>query len=172
MTVRKSTPAFEDVVVSQRETMLEQYSRALAGVQGRPPDSEKVDDDDEYEAWTRMDPNVTPENLQQIAMSTVEELKAQTNDDGSPMWSPEQIATEVKMRQKLAQYPFRHLTYTVGTADLDEQIRKAEHVWKRVSARQQREATEKLAAGGWEPMTEMPEQSMPMLPPPQPQGVS
>ncbi len=164
MPKRVSPPAFEEVVSSQRETMLEQFSRALAGVQGRPPDSEQADDDDEYEAWTTRDPNVKPEHLQQIAMSTVEELKAQTNDDGSPMWSPEQVATEVRVRQELAEYPFRHLTYTIGAADLDEQIRKAEQVWKRVSARQQRETVEKMAAGGWEPLPEPPEQTMPMLP--------
>ena len=151
-------------MLQQRESMLDTHARALAGVQGRPPESEAVDDDDEYAAWTTRDPKITPEHLQQIAVQATQELMQQTNDDGSRLWTDQQIADAVKLRQTLAEYPYRHLTYTIGVADLDEQIAKAEQVAKQVARRQEREMAASLEASGWEPMTEMPERTMPALP--------
>lgn len=154
MPARKGTPVFEEVLSTQREQMLDQYGRALAGVQGRPPDSSPADEQDEYTAWTTEDKNVTPEHLQQIAVQTAQELSQQTNEDGSPMWTPEQIAVAVQGRQTLAQYPFRHLTYTLGVEGLENQITKATQVAKRVAARQQKEQAAAMQAGGWQPIDE------------------
>jgi len=151
---RKPTPVFEEVLSKQREQMLDQYGRALAGVQGRPPDSSPTDEDDEYEAWTQRDPKVLPEHLQQIAVQTAQELSQQTNEDGTPMWTPEQIAVAVQGRQTLAQYPFRHLTYTLGVEGLENQITKAKQVAKRVQARQQREMMTNMEAQGWAPVSD------------------
>lgn len=148
----KPSVSFEEVMFRQREQMLDAHARALAGVQGPPPDSEKADADDEYEAWTREDPSVTPEHLAQIEQATIQELSQQTNEDGSPQWTPEQIALAARGRQTLARFPFRHLTYTIGVVDLDEQIAKAQQVAKRVTARREREQAASMQAAGWQPV--------------------
>lgn len=162
----RGKPSYEETLIAQRYTMQEQLARAIAGVQGKPPASEKADDDDEYEAWTREDPNVTPEMLQQIAQQTIQEFAQQTNEDGSPLWTQDQIGMAVQARQDAARYPFRHLTYTVGAADLDDQIKRAKQVRKRVEARQQREMGATMQAAGWQevdPEMPMGEQTRPQL---------
>lgn len=163
---QQGKPSYEETLISQRYTMQEQLARAIAGVQGKPPASEKATDDDEYEAWTREDPNVTPEMLAQIAQQTIQEFAQQTNEDGSPMWNDEQIGRAVAARQTAARYPFRHLTYTVGAVDLEDQIKRAKAVRKRVDSRQQREMGAMMQASGWQevdPMQPMGEPSRPQL---------
>lgn len=164
--MKQGKPSYEENLINQRYTMQEQLARAIAGVQGKPPASEKANDDDEYKAWTQADPNVTPEMLAQIAQQTIQEFAQQTNDDGTPLWNDEQIGMAVKARQDAARYPFRHLTYTVGAVELEDQISRAKAVRKRVEARQQREMGANLQAAGWQgvdPMMPLGEQTRPQL---------
>jgi hypothetical protein len=105
---------YDQLVLDQRETLVDQLARAVAGVQGRPIASKPRTVEDEDAAWLARDPNVTPDHLAMIAQQTAQELGQQQNDDGSPMWAPEQIQTEVAARQMHAQYPYRQYTYTLG----------------------------------------------------------
>lgn len=162
---KQGPPAFEEMLATQRDQMMDMYARAIAGVQGKPPASEKATDDDEYEAWTREDPNVTPEMLAKIAQQTIQEFAQQTNEDGSPLWNDEQIGRAVAARQTAARYPFRHLTYTVGAVDLEDQIKRAKAVRKRVESRQQREMGAMMQASGWQEV----DPTMPMGEPSRPQ---
>lgn len=125
-------PTYESVLFDQRETMLDNLARALAGIEGRPIGSEDASPDDEDAAWTARDKRVMPEHLAMIAEATVNELRQQTDETGNPQWTDAEIATEVKARQTAAQYPYRHLTYSLGIVDPEEQAAKAERVRKRV----------------------------------------
>jgi hypothetical protein len=93
-----------------------------------------------------------------IAQQTAQELGQQQNDDGSPMWAPEQIQTEVAARQMHAQYPYRQYTYTLGEGldDLDAQIAKAERIAARIAKRQQDALSQPMQAAGWQPVSEQP----------------
>lgn len=125
-------PNYEQVVLDQRETMLDNLARALAGVEGRPVGSEDADPDDEDAAWLARDRRVGPEHLAMIAESTIAELSREADETGNPRWTEQEIATEVKARQTAAQFPYRHLTYSLGIVDPEQQAAKAERVRARV----------------------------------------
>lgn len=125
-------PTYESILFDQRETMLDQLGRALAGVEGKPIGSEDASPDDEDAAWLARDKRVTAEHLAMLTQQTMQELAQETDETGNPKWTPEEIATEVKARHTAAQFPYRHLTYTLGVVDPSEQAAKAERVRKRV----------------------------------------
>lgn len=152
---------YDQLVLDQRELLIDQLARAVAGVQGRPLAAKPRTVEDEDAAWSARDPNVTPDHLATIAQMTAQELRQAKNDDGSPAWSPEQIATEVAARQMHAQYPYRQYTYTLGEGldDLDAQIAKADRIAARIAKRQQAALSEPMAEAGWQPVG--PEQAPP-----------
>ena len=154
------TPTLESVTLELRETMLDMLAQALAGVQGRPMGTSTATPEDEDEAWTARDPKVQPEHLAMIAEKTVAELSQQTDELGQPLWTPDEVALEVKARQEAAKYPYRHLTYTIGIPNPEDQIRKADQVAKRVAAK----AQPQTIPGEWQAI-EVDDQGMPMHPP-------
>jgi hypothetical protein len=164
------TPGYDEIVLQQREILLDQYARALAGIQGRPIGSEDANPDDEDAAWMAFDKNVRPEHLAMIAESTVLELRQQMDEaTGKPMWDEQAIATEVKARQTAAQYPYRHLTYSLGLVKPEEQEAKARRVRDRVAKKygfgvpaMTYQTLGAAPAGGWQEV-ELPDQQAPGL---------
>jgi hypothetical protein len=137
--------SYEQILLDQRETLVDTLGRALAGLEGPPLDSKTARPEDEDAAWEALDRRVTPQHLAAIAEQTVAELAQQTDETGAPQWTPDEVATEVKARQTAARYPYRHLTYSLGLVDPAEQAAKAE----RVRARVERKRLPQLTEAGW-----------------------
>jgi len=138
-------PTYDQILFDQRETLLDQLARGLAGVEGKPIGSEDASPDDEDAAWLARDKRVTAEHLAMLTQQTMQELSQQTDDQGNPKWTPEEIETEVKARHTAAQFPYRHLTYTLGLVDPADMAAKAERVRRRVERKygpQSQEAAE------------------------------
>lgn len=159
------TQSYEQIMLDQREVMLDRLARGLAGLEGPPLGSEDADSDDEDAAWLARDKRVTAEHLAMIADATINELRQETDETGMPQWTDDEIATEVKARQTAAQYPYRHLTYTLGLVAPEEQAAKAERVRKRVERKLGLSAANgygmpTAASGGWE---EVPDDYQPGL---------
>lgn len=140
---------YDQILLDHREVLLDQLARGLAGVQGAPLMSEDANADDEDAAWMARDKRVMPEHLAQIAEQAIQELSQQTDEQGRPLWTQAEIASAVKGRQEAAKYPYRHLTYSIGTVKPEEQIAKADRVAKRV-ARKYGFVDVDLGGGGWE----------------------
>jgi hypothetical protein len=152
---RKQTPSFEEQYAEHWQRERDQIARGVAGQSGRPPMSERASDDLLIEAWNGRDPNVTRQHYAEIAQQTVQELMADRDEMGRPRWSLEQIEQEVKLRQTLATYPRRALTYTLGYADddLEGRISEAERMAKRAAKRR----PAPVDAGGWTTSEEPPD---------------
>lgn len=139
---------YEQILLDQREVMLDQIARGLAGVQGKSLGSEDATNDDEDTAWMARDKRVTAEHLAMLTQATQQELSQQTDETGQPLWTPDEIVTEIKARHTAAQYPYRHLTYTQGIVDPAEQAAKAERVRKRVERKYGMPQVQEM--GGWQ----------------------
>lgn len=144
-------PSYEQVVLDHREVLLDNLARALAGIQGKPIGSEDANPDDEDTAWMARDKRVTAEHLAMLTQATQQELSQQTDETGQPLWTPDEIATEIKARHTAAQYPYRHLTYTLGLVEPEEQAAKAARVRARVERKYGFGAAPSMPTmGGWQ----------------------
>lgn len=148
---KRQPPSYLDLYAQERERVLDQHARLRAGIEGRPPGAKKPNDDLESMAWNNKDDAVTPDHLNEIAMQTVQELMAEKDPIGQPLWSLEQIEEAVKYRQTMAVYPWRHLTFETGIPDddIEGKVEAADRAAKRHGQPQM------TASEGWsEPMDE------------------
>lgn len=140
---------------------------SLAREAGPPPDSEKLSDRDEDEAWEATDPQVDHEQMATMLMTQglppelAQQLlivKLRPDDDWmSVLTRPTQDAELANQIARVAKYPFR-LSLFDGIEDPDEQVRKSNHLDKRY----QRKMAALMAP------QPMPEPTQPMQTPGQP----
>ncbi len=125
--------SYADLYARERERVLDQHAKMRAGIEGRPAGGTKPNDDLEAMAWNNKDDAVTPEHLNEIAMQTVQELMAEKDPIGQPLWDLEQIEEAVKYRQTMAVYPWRHLTFETGVPedDYEGKVKAADRAAKR-----------------------------------------
>lgn len=144
---RPATPAFEDLYSRMREREFDATARGMASLAGPAPESLILSEADEDYVWEWTDPNVRPEHLEMVAQQTRERLTQERTDAGLPMWTPEQIETEVRVQQDRALHPYKWDLIELGRPNQDEQIKYAEAVTRR----HQKRRLKVVEGTGWEP---------------------
>lgn len=122
----------------------EEDERALAVLASQasaPPDSERLSEADEDEAWGLSDPSVDPEGLAQQLTTTGLGPDAQRllivrlRPDWAQLFSqPTPDPERARMLAQLARYPYR-LSLLEASSDPDEQVSKAERLDRRFQQR-------------------------------------
>lgn len=135
---RRKSVSYAELFSKEKERVLDQQAKAMAGQEGIPAFSRKASPQLEDEAWDATDPAVTMEHFAQIAAATVQELSQQRDPQGRPMWDFEAIEAAVKYRQTMALHPYREMTFTTGLPadDYENHVREANRIAKRRMAPQ------------------------------------
>lgn len=134
--------SFEDRLLDELEPLTENALKRLADEQGPPPDSQKLTEADEDEAWETPDPNVEYESFAQQLMTqglppeVVQNLLlVKLRPEWAPLYSrPTQSAELAHMLARLAERPFR-LSILEDIDDPDEMVAKAEQMDRRFQKR-------------------------------------
>lgn len=133
MARRPQRESAEDRAIRELDAEDEDTLRRLAFESGPPPDSEQLSPADEDAAWEITDPAVDSEQFPTMLMTSglpPEMLQSLRVLKVHPEWAelygkPTQDAEKADLLTRLAEFPWRW-SLLLGTADPDEQVRKAE----------------------------------------------
>src|SRR6266568_1132667 len=118
MSSRRARPDYYTLLQQDREQQLDTMARALAAEQGMAPGTTRATTAEEDYLYHWVDPLVTPDHLATIAQQTSDQLGQQKTPQGQPMWTTDQVNTEVKAQQQRAVTPYRFQMIESGRPDL------------------------------------------------------
>lgn len=128
---RRRAPDFNAMVENDREEQLNTLADALAAEQGDAPEAERLTSEQEDYLWHWVDPNVRPEHLAQVGVQAEQKYGQETEEDGRPSWTPEQVQMAVQAAQQRALTPYRYDVIGDGRLELDEVWKNAERMRRR-----------------------------------------
>ncbi len=141
---RPAPESAEDKAVREVDAEDEDAQNRIALQAGPPPDSDRLSEKDEDDAWAQMDPSVDFEQVATMLLKQgVPQEMAQRflivklrPDDGwlEALTQPTQDAEMANQLAKMAQYPFR-LSVLDTYDDPEQQTRKAEQLDRRYQKR-------------------------------------
>jgi hypothetical protein len=131
MPSRRQRADYYTLLEQDREQQLTAMAHALAAEQGMAPGTKHANQTEEDYLYHWTDPLVTPDHLAQIAQQTTQEWSQKTDDQGQPLWTPQQIAMEVAAQQQRALTPKRFDLIETGRPDPEEQWAFAQRLAKR-----------------------------------------
>lgn len=131
MPARRKSADYYTLLNEDREQQLDAMARALAAEQGQASGTKHATSAEEDYLYHWVDPLVTPDHLAMIAQQTAERLGQEQTPQGAPMWTTDQINTEIRAQQQRAVTPKRFDLIETGRPELDDQWAEAKRLAKR-----------------------------------------